>query len=215
MSLREYIYLRDGVLLPLLNPFALDSSVAKEIMGSINVLAAFEEYLDRGFRPSYLEWDYKEQIEHIIEKTIHGDVPFFVAQISDIHFRLMSAVLGFLAISKVPTLNIERMCREWGIGKRKLYELLSVMEATGIIKIIFKENDNRTFSKGEKIFFGDPAFYYIGAKNTGTRREAYVAEAFEDAKSRVFACPDEQNGDFLINKTVVEVGGKNKRRQTS
>jgi len=42
-----------------------------------------------------------------------------------------------------------------------------------------------------------------------------VAEAFEDAKSRVFACPDEQNGDFLINKTVVEVGGKNKRRQTS
>ncbi len=213
MSLREYIYLRDGALLPLLSPFALDSSVVKEIMGSTNVLAAFEEYLDRGFRPSYLEWDYKEQIEHIIEKTIHGDVPFFVPQISDIHFRLMSAVLGFLAISKVPTLNIERMCREWGIGKRKLYELLSVMDATGIIRIIFKENDNRTFSKGEKIFFGDPSFYSIGSKNTGTRREAYVAEAFEDAGSRVFACPDERNGDFLINETLVEVGGKNKKKK--
>jgi predicted AAA+ superfamily ATPase len=32
MSLREYIYLRDGALLPLLSPFALDSSVVKEIM---------------------------------------------------------------------------------------------------------------------------------------------------------------------------------------
>ncbi len=117
MSLR--VHISERRYLPLLNPFCSTPSVVKEIMGSINVLAAFEEYLDRGFRPSYLEWDYKEQIEHIIEKTIHGDVPFFVAQISDIHFRLMSAVLGFLAISKVPTLNIERMSREWGIGKRK------------------------------------------------------------------------------------------------
>lgn len=213
MSLREYIYLRDGVLFPLLDPFALDSSVIREIMSSINVLASFEEYLDHGFRPSYLEWDYKEQIEHIIEKTLHGDVPFFVPQISDIHFRLMSAVLGFLAISKVPTLNIERMCRDWGIGKRKLYELLSVMDATGIIRKIFKENDNRTFSKGEKIFFGDPAFYSIGEKNIGTRREAYVAAAFEDAGNKVFACPDERNGDFLIDKTVVEVGGKSKKQK--
>jgi predicted AAA+ superfamily ATPase len=105
------------------------------------------------------------------------------------------------------------MCREWGIGKRKLYELLSVMDATGIIRIIFKENDNRTFSKGEKIFFGDPSFYSIGSKNTGTRREAYVAEAFEDAGNRVFACSDERNGDFLINETLVEVGGKNKKKK--
>ncbi len=52
------------------------------------------------------------------------------SQISDIHFRLMNAVVGFLAISKVPTLNIERMCRDWGIGKRKLYELPTVMNAT-------------------------------------------------------------------------------------
>ena len=73
------------------------------------------------------------------------------------------------------------MCRDWGIGKRKLYELLTVMNATGVIRIVYRENDNRTFSKGEKIFFGDPAFYSIGTGNIGTRREAFVAQSFEDA----------------------------------
>jgi hypothetical protein len=158
-----------------------------------------------------MEWDFREQIERIIEKTLHGDVPFFVPQISDIHFRLMNAVVGFLAISKVPTLNIERMCRDWGIGKRKLYELLTVMNATGIIRIVYRESDNRTFSKGEKIFFGDPAFYSIGAGNIGTKREAYVAQSFEDAGRRVFACADERNGDFSVDGKIIEVGGRSKK----
>jgi hypothetical protein len=211
MSLREYIFLRDGISLPQLEPFSLELSSVKEIINCTNVLSAFEEYLERGFRPSYMEWDFREQIEHIIEKTLHGDVPYFVPQISDIHFRLMNAVVGFLAISKVPTLNIERMCREWGIGKRKLYELLTVMNATGIIRIVYRQNDNRTFSKGEKIFFGDPAFYSIGTGNTGTRREAYVAQSFEDAGRRVFACVDERNGDFSVDGKIIEVGGRSKK----
>jgi hypothetical protein len=106
----------------------------------------------------------------------------------------MSAVLGFLAISKVPTLNIERMCREWGIGKRKLYELLSVMDATGIIRIIFKENDNRTFSKGEKIFFRRPFFLLHRLKKYRHKKRGLCSRGLRRPGSRVFACPDERNG---------------------
>ncbi|HQN27603.1 MAG TPA: ATP-binding protein, partial [Mesotoga sp.] len=67
------------------------------------------------------------------------------------------------------------------------------------------------FSKGEKIFFGDPAFYSIGAGNIGTRREAFVAQSFEDAGRRVFASADERNGDFSVDGRIVEVGGRSKK----
>ncbi len=98
MSLREYIFLRAEHFC-LAEPIS-GSSAVKETVNGTNVLATFEEYLERGIQAVLHEWDFREQIEHSIEKTLHGDVPFFVPQISDIHFRLMNAVVGFLAISK-------------------------------------------------------------------------------------------------------------------
>jgi len=211
MSFREYIALKEEILLPKVDPFRPNESDVKKIIDSTNVLANFTEFLKAGLRPSFLEWDYKEQIENIIEKTIHSDIPFFVPQISDIHFRLMNAVIGFLAISKVPTLNIDKMCTEWGIGKIKLYQLLTVMEETGLIKIVRYPKDTKTFSKGAKIFFADPSIYSVLNGDIGTKRESYVVEAFSDSGKQVFACKDERNGDFVINGTVVEIGGQSKK----
>ena len=211
MSFREYIALKEGILLPKIDPFDPNEFNMKKIMESTNVLANFRNFLKEGLRPIFLEWDYKEQIENIIEKTIHSDIPFFVPQISDIHFRLMNAVIGFLAISKVPTLNIDKMCTEWGIGKIKLYQLLNVMEETGLIKIVRYAKDTKTFSKGAKIFFADPSIYSVLNGDMGTRRESYIVEAFSDNGKSVFACKDERNGDFIINELTVEVGGRSKK----
>ncbi len=211
MSFREYIALKEGILLPKIDPFDPNEFNMKKIMESTNVLANFRNFLKEGLRPIFLEWDYKEQIENIIEKTIHSDIPFFVPQISDIHFRLMNTVIGFLAISKVPTLNIDKMCTEWGIGKIKLYQLLNVMEETGLIKIVRYAKDTKTFSKGAKIFFADPSIYSVLNGDMGTRRESYVVETFSDNGKSVFACKDERNGDFIINELTVEIGGRSKK----
>ncbi|MGC8818805.1 MAG: hypothetical protein ACP5QV_05350 [Athalassotoga sp.] len=143
------------------------------------------------------------EIDHELRRRIEKD--------SDIHFRLMNAVIGFLAISKVQTLNIDKMCTEWGIGKIKLYQLLNVMEETGLIKIVRYAKDTKTFSKGAKIFFADPSIYSVLNGDMGTRRESYIVEAFSDNVKSVFACKDERNGDFIINEITVEVGGRSKK----
>ncbi len=214
LSLREFMHLKDGTELPIIDPLAgIDSSDVKRVLDTANVLAEFEDYLRRGFRPSYLVWDHGEQIEYIVEKTLHGDVPFFVSQISKTHFRLMRAIMGLLSASKVPTINVESMCRDWGVGKQKLYELLDVMSGTGLIRVVYRENDRKAFSKGAKILLADPSFYSLSGGNIGTQREAFVVQSFADSGKRVFACNDERNCDFVVDGVSIEVGGKNKRRK--
>jgi len=215
LSFREYLFLKKGIDLPLFDPFQSNPETARTIINSVNVLALFRDYIKGGFRPSYLEWDYCEQVMNILEKTLHFDIPFFVTQISDIHFRLMNSIVGFLATSTVPTINVERFCRDWGVGKRKLYELLSVMSSTGLIRIVLKKGDYKTFSKGEKILFADPSFYSVFGENIGTVREAYVVQAFEEAKKPCFCCEDERKGDFYVEGKRIEIGGKNKKAKDS
>jgi len=213
MSFREYLALKEGIILPTINPLSPDTDLVKKVMDSTNILSAFQNFMEEGFRPVFLEWDYREQIVNIIEKILHGDIPFFVPQITDIHFRLMNAIIGYLTMSKIPTINVEGMCNEWGIGKVKLYQLLHVMDATGLIRIIYRENDTKTFSKGAKIFLADPSFYSVLGGNTGTRREAFVVAAFSNAGKKVFACKNEEAGDFLVDGVILEVGGKNKTKK--
>jgi hypothetical protein len=208
MSFREYLALKEGVILPV-----IDKKLVKKAMDSVNILFAFQNFMEEGFRPIFLEWDYRQQILNIIEKTLHGDIPFFVPQITDIHFRLMNAIVGYLSMSKIPTINVEGMCNEWGIGKAKLYQLLHVMDATGLIRIIYRENDTKTYSKGAKIFLSDPSFYSVLGGEIGTRREAFVVAAFSNAGKKVFASKNEEAGDFLVNGSVIEVGGKSKAKK--
>jgi hypothetical protein len=201
------------VILPVIDPLSPDKKLVKKAMDSVNILFAFQNFMEEGFRPIFLEWDYRQQILNIIEKTLHGDIPFFVPQITDIHFRLMNAIVGYLSMSKIPTINVEGMCNEWGIGKAKLYQLLHVMDATGLIRIIYRENDTKTYSKGAKIFLSDPSFYSVLGGEIGTRREAFVVAAFSNAGKKVFASKNEEAGDFLVNGSVIEVGGKSKAKK--
>lgn len=213
MSFREYLALKEGVILPVIDPLSPDKKLVKKAMDSVNILFAFQNFMEEGFRPVFLEWDYREQILNIIEKTLHGDIPFFVPQITNIHFRLMNAIVGYLSMSKIPTINVEGMSNEWGIGKAKLYQLLHVMDATGLIRIIYRENDTKTYSKGAKIFLSDPSFYSVLGGEIGTRREAFVVAAFSNAGKKVFASKNEEAGDFLVNGSVIEVGGRSKAKK--
>ncbi|TYB87858.1 MAG: ATP-binding protein [Kosmotoga sp.] len=213
MSFREYLALKEGVILPVINPLSPDRKLIKKTMDSAKILYTFQNFMEEGFRPVFLEWDYQEQTMNIIEKTLHGDIPFFVPQITNIHFRLMNAIVGYLAMSKIPTINVEGLCNEWGISKVKLYQLLHVMDATGLIRIIYHKNDTKTFSKGAKIFLADPSFYSVLGGEIGTRREAFVVAAFSNAGKKVFASKNEEAGDFLVDGAVIEVGGKNKSKK--
>lgn len=210
MSLREYIYLKTNVTLPCFDPFSSTPSEMLTSVKNINIMKAYRDYLKEGFRPIFLEDSYPERLWNIIEKIIYKDIPFFVPQLAENHLRFMNAVIGHLAVSKIPTVNVNSLCSKWELGKRKLYQLLTAMEHTGLIRIIRKKNDTKVNSIGAKIFLEEPSIYYLFDGEIGNIRECYVTTLLQESGKAVYASDNEQNADFIVDGIKLEVGGKNK-----
>ncbi|WGS66016.1 ATP-binding protein [Marinitoga aeolica] len=215
LSFREYIYLSKNIEVQTINsPFNFDKEKFMSQIKNIDILKLFKEYASAGTRPFFLEGNFSEKMENILEKTLYSDIPFFLNSIKENHLKLMKAVIGYLIYSRIPTINVERMCKEWGLSKNKLYELLKVMEEAELINIILKEKDFSINSKGEKIFLADPAYYYIYNGEIENFREAFTVFTLKE-KGKIFASKNEKEGDFIWNDIKIEVGGKNKKIKKS
>ncbi|MCP5052716.1 MAG: ATP-binding protein [bacterium] len=215
LSFREYLMLKGAGEFPIFNPFDYNYDDIKNIVSSVNIVKEFKTHLSAGMRPIFLDWDYEEQLENIIEKIIYFDIPYLVPQITENHFRLLKAVLGHIALSNIPTINIESMCKKWGLSKSKLYQLIDAMHHVGLIRIIYKEGDTSIHSKGAKMFLFDPSMYHVLKGKRGNIRESYVACALREKDNDITASPNEEEGDFIFNNLKLEIGGKKKNRKKS
>jgi predicted AAA+ superfamily ATPase len=217
LSFREYLMLVLNDEIEVFDPFHPPKGVVRKMLREINVLRHFKDYLDGGFRPFFLEDPrlYQEKVMNTLAKTMEADIPFLVPQITENHLRMMHAVIGYLAVSNVPTLQVNSLCNEWSMGKEKLYQLLDAMERAHLVRTIRKRHDTKINSVGAKLLLHEPAIYGFFGKNEGTRREAYVAAALTDAGHKVYAATDETECDFMVNELRLEVGGKTKRAKAA
>ncbi|NUU97046.1 ATP-binding protein [Marinitoga sp. 1138] len=213
LSLREFIYLVTGKLYPIIDPFDYDPKIIKKIISEINVLSLYRDYIDHGFRPIFLEdlHMYDNKLLKIVEKSIQSDILFLLPQLRENYLRIINAIIGYLALAKIPRLIINSLCKEFSIGKEKLYQLLNALEAIKVIRIIRHEKDYKLNSVGSKIFLYDPGIYKIFNGDSGNLREAYVAALFSEAGMKVYSSKKEEYGDFVIDGKLIEVGGKNKK----
>jgi predicted AAA+ superfamily ATPase len=210
LSFREYIHLKNGIEIPKIDPMKLDPNTLQEVLSMCNVMTLFKGYKEEGFRPIFTEGDYNEKIQAIVEKSIFSDVPFFLPNIQENHLRLMKAVIGYLAVAPIPTINVDAMASQWSLGKEKLYDLLNIMEQIGLINIVRFKKDHKVHGKGAKIFFADPSFYHVLGGDIGNTREAIVTTLVRQIGQEFFASKDESKGDFEWNKKTIEIGGKHK-----
>ena len=217
LSFREFLMLKLNREIDPIDPFNPSMPDVQVLIKEIPVLRLFREYLKGGFRPFFMEDSllYQEKVMNTVSKTMESDIPFLVPQITENHLRLMHAVVGYLAVSTVPTLQVNSLCREWGIGKEKLYQLLTAMERAHLIRIVRKRNDTQINSVGAKLLLHEPSVYTFFGKNEGTQREAYVATAFADAGYSLFAATKETDCDFMVNDIRVEVGGRTKKTKSA
>jgi len=200
-----------------MEPFEYKTNAVQKLVKEVNIMRHFQDYLQGGFRPFFLEDKslYLDKVMNTITKTMEADIPFLVPQITDNHLRLMHAVIGYLAVSTVPVLQVNSLCREWCIGKEKLYQLLSAMERAHLIRIVRKRNDTKMNSVGAKLLLQEPSVYSFFGKNRGTQREAYVATALADSGLPVFASSNETECDFVAGGFQLEVGGKKKQAKAA
>jgi predicted AAA+ superfamily ATPase len=216
LSFREFLTIKLGIPdLEAFNPLRGERpSGPWTDVDDIDLKREFYTYLQSGTRPFFLEGRYAEKTLGIIEKTTFSDVPYFTENLQGSYLSLMQAVLTYLAISPVPTLNIDSLSRQWGLGRPKIYELLAVMNHLELIKIVRKKSDHSQ-GKGAKILLVDPTWYPILGGNKGSSREAFVAAMLAVAGVKFFAMNNDNEADHVTPFGTLEIGGATKRRKAA
>lgn len=214
LSFREYLNLKCHLDFKAMKLWQIPREEARLILNAVNVIAEFREHRKAGMRPFFLEHSYQAKLLATLEKSLFHDVPYFVPQIQESHIGLMNAVIGHLATSPIPTVNIDSLCRDWAVGKEKVYSLLNTLEHIGVIHIVGYRGAVKV-GKGAKLLLADPSLYECLGGNTGTAREAYVVTMLKAAGHQVFACKDETLGDYEVGKTIIEIGGSTKKPKKS
>ncbi len=209
MSFREFLHIETG-----------KSYATYHLGGELpvapdgEILRLFNQYRKHGTRPFYQEGDYEKRFLGVLDKAIYTDIPFFLNNITDNNLRLMTAVIGTLAKSSVPRIQVTSLCNDWGIGAGKLYQLLFVMEQVKLINVVRLQNDTKARSVGAKMLYSDPCAYWVLNADKGTEREAFVVFCLLQAGYEVYAMKDEKKGDFFITTSyesfTIEVGGEKK-----
>lgn len=227
MSFREFLFIETGKVYDAVNPFEMKSVSELPLKPTAEILNYFEQYKLHGTRPFYTEDDYETRSLAVLEKTINSDVPFFVPHVTDDNIRLMTAVVGTLSMSAIPRLQVRSLCADWNVSADKLYQLLEVMEAVGVLRILRFPNDTKAKSAGAKLFFADPCLYAVLHGSVGNMREAFVTALLQESGYSVYASRVETEGDFIVSKNIgtfdlgtsprikIEVGGTGKEAKKS
>lgn len=215
MSFREYLHLETGKVYP---RYGL-GEVQLPVQPDAELLNHFLNYRRRGTRPFYQEGDFDARYMAVMNKVFTNDIPFFLPSISDNNLRVMRAIVGTLANSSIPRVQVRSLCTDWGIGAEKLYQLIFVMEQIGLLRIVRLQGDTKAHSVGAKMLFADPCAYAVLAADQGTEREAYIVNCFAQSGYDVDAMRDERKGDYVVSRgrelINIEVGGKNKKLKQS
>ena len=206
LSFREYLNFTTGTNHGALTLEAVlrDPGVASGKLAQEPKLAGhFRRYQREGYYPYVWEDEahYYDKVRAVVEKIIYEDVAtYYHLKTENLHcFR---KILYFLATIPPGTLNAHKLGASLGIDNKTAMHYLVILQETGLIR------------KPQKTYLDNTTLYHaicdgIGQSvDVGTARELYFLTSAQNAGHSVSY--SEQGGDFRIDDTVFEVGGRGK-----
>ncbi|MBE0495425.1 MAG: ATP-binding protein [Campylobacterales bacterium] len=216
LRFKEYFEMKYTVVLPefeleelLSNHNALSFELTQQYP---HLYKSFKEYLKHGAYPFFMntknEENFANKLFNAIEKIIYEDIP----ATNSVKFENLTAfkrLIYAVVAAKVPYLvKIDALAKELSVSEPTLYVYLSLLDKTGIFRTLKKQSAKQS-KKPEKLYFKNTNILYALAKDQGldvdigTVRETFFASCFKN----IFYS---EIGDFNVNGTVFEVGGKGK-----
>ncbi|MDD2964696.1 MAG: AAA family ATPase [Bacteroidales bacterium] len=215
LSLREFINLTEHTSFP---RFTLDEivaghvSIAGSIIQQIKPIKKYEEYLQTGYYPFFLESNdtYPFKLIEVINQIIGADLPL-LARISYSNVPKIKQLLSVISQSVPFKPNIEKLSGRVGVSKNTLKDYLRYLSDALLISTLYSgEKPVSALTKPEKIYLAHPNLMYslVGSNlNTGNLRETFFLNQVQVAHEVTYP----QLGDFRVDgKYLFEVGGKGK-----
>lgn len=218
MSFREYLLFNDIANIPVISlEDLLHNRVDYETeIGAISkIMGHFKTYMGRGYYPFALEGEqtYSQKIQRIIEKTIYEDISNYY-KLKTENLVYFKRIISYMATIPPGELNRNNIARNIGLDNRTIQNYLEILQDTGLIQLIRKDKaGSNLLKKTEKMFLDNPDIYIsiseeVGFETpVGTLRESFFIKMILNSNNQIHFS---DIGDFSVNNTNFEIGGKNK-----
>ncbi len=213
LSFREYLELRlDKTFSPIDFERLLSDHVqqAFTIISELKPLQYFEEYLDFGAYPFFLEGneqDYIMKLTTAVNKTIESDL-LQLFNIDPKNIAVLKKLLVVLCENPAGSINITSLAREMELNVKTLYHYIDALEKGKLIKVLYyNKKGNALFQKPNKVLLDNPSLFKVLclSSNMGAKRESFFLSMLEPHTIRYA-----KQGDYSVDQYHFEVGGKNK-----
>lgn len=221
MSFREYLLFNDIADIPPVSYETIieNRSQLEEELANIKKLKGyFKEYLGKGYYPFYLESEetYHQKILRIIEKTVFEDISNFY-KLKTENLSNFKRILSYLATIPPGEVNRNSIAKNIGIDNKTILHYMNILNETGLVELINENKSGSTLLKHtEKMYLDNPDLYSaiideIGYESQiGTIREIFFIKMIRNSGKKIYYS---KTGDFEINDTVFEIGGKSKSKK--
>ena len=186
-------------------------SIAIDIKKQLKPLAYFQNYLNYGYYPFYLEnkKSFHKKLSETILTVLEIDIPQY-ANIQTSGIILIKKLLAIISNSVPFTPNMSALSSRTGISTNTLKHYLKLLTEAELLNFLYvKDKGINSLNKPEKIYLNNTNIMYnIGNDvNIGNTRETF----FFNQLSYKHIVKASKQTDFLVNNTFsFEVGGKNK-----
>lgn len=207
LSFREYINFTQNVNL---KSFTLEEILKCKVEIDIETpLLHFKKYIKNGYFPFLKEKNYEERLRNILLLTLEVDIPYF-ANMNVSTARKIKQLLYHLAQNVPFKPNYVHLAEIINVNRNQVADFLYYLEKAGIIMQLHDGSKGlRQISKPEKIYLNNTNLMYALCENNsnlGTIRETF----FMNQLSTINKVTSSKTGDFSINDTIFEIGGKSK-----
>lgn len=208
MSLREYLNMHYQLDLPV---YSLEQVLNHEVeaKGIEFPLAAFKEYLIKGYYPFAEQGNYEERLLQVVNTTLETDIPLF-ARLNAATAIKLKHLMAVVAQSVPFKPNYSKLAEVIGIDRQTLTDYITHIEKAGLLKQLYDATGGiRGLGKVTKLYLDNTNLAYILGKDKpdiGNIRETFFFNQLAVTKD----VTSSSQSDFQVNEYTFEVGGRKK-----
>jgi uncharacterized protein len=214
LSFREYLLFTQKISFNSIhfNEITLNHrDISRSVTDHLRPLPAFRQYLKNGYLPFFKEGEdsYFLKLNQIINTIVDSDLAYTSSWNSGVAFKIKK-LLGVIAESVPFKPNIAALAGKLDLSRDSVYLYINLLKEGRLLNNLIREGKGVSIlQKPEKIFLENTNLAWALKDNpdTGNLRETFVLNQLLNAGYETTA-PEE--GDFLTEGVVIEVGGKSK-----
>lgn len=218
LSFREFLKIQQIAswpAVPLQDLLNDHTQVALDLTQAIKPLAHWNDYLQYGYYPYFLENKdvYAQKLTETIQLSLELDLPA-VYGISYASVDKLKQLLVVLAESVPMKPNISKLSETLNTSRALVVEYMHYLEELGVLMLLHRDSFGITrLQKPEKVYLSHPNLQFAlqqSRPDIGTLRESFFLSQVRPIHKVEYT----EKGDFKLDRNVtVEVGGANKTRQ--